>query len=259
MKFVKSWSRRLVRSLVHELTDRTPTLEERHYRSTYGCQKGQVGFLLNQVFDYESKGLKRDGYFIDLAAGDGVRSSNTFFLEKFLGWQGILIEPNPNYYGKIHESRKSPLVTSPITAQDGEKVYFRIDNGYFGGIVSSETDNSPEVRGKELQTATVIQLESRSLRTVLLEHEAPTVIDFLSLDVEGSEDSVLLDFPFEEFRFRCMAIERPSKALDMRLDREGYRQVAHLHYDVIYVHESFLTEVNFRPKFRFAFTPAKNW
>lgn len=41
--------------------------------------------------------------------------------------------------------------------------------------------------------------------------------------------------------------------------KNDYRQVAHLMYDVIYVHKDFLDEVNFDPHIKFAFTPRKNW
>ena len=34
-----------------------------------------------------------NGFFIELGANDGLRQSNTYYLEKNLGWRGILIEP----------------------------------------------------------------------------------------------------------------------------------------------------------------------
>ena len=56
-----------------------------------------------------------------------------------------------------------------------------------------------------------------------------------------------------------MAIERPNEKLDLMLEKNNYRQVAHLMYDVIYVHKDFLDEVNFKPNIKFALTPSKNW
>jgi len=88
---------------------------------------------------------------------------------------------------------------------------------------------------------------------------APVMIEFLSLDVEGAEFLVLKNFPFEDRKFRCIALERPSPKLDILLDSHGYRQVAHLSYDVIYVHSDYLNEVNFSPKCKFMFTPPKDW
>ena len=74
---------------------------------TFGSQKGQVDFLINNIFDYENNGLPHKGYFIDCAAGDAVTYSNTYFLEAQLGWEGLLIEPNPIFHKDIEEKRSS--------------------------------------------------------------------------------------------------------------------------------------------------------
>ena len=34
----------------------------------------------------------RGGFFIEVGANDGYSMSNTYYLEKILGWQGVLIE-----------------------------------------------------------------------------------------------------------------------------------------------------------------------
>jgi hypothetical protein len=44
---------------------------------------------------------KTDGYFIDLAANDATELSNTYALEKYHGWNGICIEPNPTYWHNL--------------------------------------------------------------------------------------------------------------------------------------------------------------
>ena len=38
-------------------------LLKKHLRFTYGDQKGQVEYLINNVFNYELNGLKKNGYF----------------------------------------------------------------------------------------------------------------------------------------------------------------------------------------------------
>lgn len=242
-----------------DLPEEPGTPSGRQHRMTFGDQKGVVDFLINSVFDYGSCGLPRNGFFVDLAAGDGVGLSNTYFLEKYLGWRGILIEPNPGFLDNIREKRVCPVETAPIGARDGEVIAFRIDNGYLGGVVSEFADNSQAIRGKELKSATLLNLKTKTLATVLSEQRAPSLIDFLSLDVEGYEETVLAVFPFDDYKFRCMTVERPSPQLDLLLDEKGYRQVAHIRYDVIYVHKDFLDAVNFQPNLKFAFTPKKDW
>ena len=46
-----------------------------------------------------------------------------------------------------------------------------------------------------------------SLPTILSEHGAPPVIDFLCLDTEGSEYEILLGHDFARFRILAMSVE----------------------------------------------------
>ena len=234
-------------------------LLQKHLNYTYGDQKGQVDFLINNVFNYEMNGLPKSRFFIDLACADGVRINNTYFSEKHLGWTGLLFEPNPGYRKSVENHRSSKLITSCVNDGEGDLVRFRIDNGMAGGIVSEDTDNSERIRGNELSKAEILDVPTTTLEKELKHANAPTLIDFLSLDIEGAEWIALRNFPFDQYKFRCMAIERPNELLDLLLDSKGYRQVAHLKYDVIYVHCDFLADVNFEPKVRFAFTPRKDW
>lgn len=234
-------------------------LLEEHLKYTYGDQKGQVDFLINNVFNYKKFGLKRNGFFVDLACADGVHINNTYFLEKNLGWTGLLFEPNPAYKDSIKAHRTSPLVTACVTDLPNETVRFRIDNGMLGGIISENTDNSESVRGDQLKNAKIIEIQTTTLNDELDKISAPKLIDFLSLDIEGAEWIALRNFDFSKYKFVCMAIERPNESLDMMLDQNGYRQVAHLLYDVMYVHSDFLEDVNFSKNIKFAFTPRKDW
>ena len=44
---------------------------------------------------------KRNGFYIDLAANDAIRISNTYALEKYFGWKGLCLEPNPVYWSGL--------------------------------------------------------------------------------------------------------------------------------------------------------------
>ena len=47
---------------------------------------------------YKLFGQSKGGYFIEAGAYDGYEISNTLYFEKFLGWTGILVEPNPEAF-----------------------------------------------------------------------------------------------------------------------------------------------------------------
>lgn len=231
----------------------------KNLKNTFGDQKGQVEFLINNILNYEKNGLYREGFFVDLAAADGITGSNTYFLEKYLGWRGLLIEGNPNFIPELKRNRTSKILNKCCGENIGEEVKFRIDNGQLSGIVSENTDNNLRLRSSQLKKAQVITIKTTTLENELIEISAPEIIDFLSLDVEGAEYLVLKNFNFKRYKFKCIAVERPSIELDLLLDLNGYKQIKHLFYDVIYVHKEYYETINLEPKIRFAVTPKKTW
>ena len=58
-------------------------------------QLGQDLFVLIEL------GNKKEGFFIEIGAGDGFYLSNTYLLEKNFGWTGILVEPNKSFYNSF--------------------------------------------------------------------------------------------------------------------------------------------------------------
>ena len=52
----------------------------------------------------------RHGVFIEAGANDGFTQSNTYYLEKFLGWSGILVEAIPSLYEQARRCRSRARV-----------------------------------------------------------------------------------------------------------------------------------------------------
>ena len=235
-----------------ETKEKTKEFKVKHSAElrTFGDQKAQVNFLINHFFNYEKKGLPKNGFFVDLACADGIYINNTFFLEKYLGWSGLLFEVNPTFVKQVKANRSQTLITKAVSSVKDETVSFRIDNGMLGGIV----DNASKSVGQ------VINVETTTLWHELQAANAPKIIDFMSLDIEGHEYEVMKDFPFDNYKFKAMTIELPSRELDILLDANGYVQIAHLDYDVFYCHREYLDQVNFDPRvtFRFTFHPRLN-
>lgn len=146
---------------------------------------------------------KEEGWFVELGGSNGVTSSNTYVLEKKYGWKGICIEANKRFYKHLIKNRNCKTVRA-VVSDDRTEVFFNND-GATGHI---------DTKGEKMVSAPLAQ--------ILKENDAPKVIDYLSLDVEGYEEQVLHDFPFDQFRFRVMTIERPSDRLHNKLIEEGY-------------------------------------
>ena len=51
------------------------------------------------------------------------------------------------------------------------------------------------------------EVETVTLLDLLTEHNAPMIIDFLSVDTEGSELDILASFDFSKFTFKVITVE----------------------------------------------------
>lgn len=198
--------------------------------------KMQDKWVIETIFNY-----KKNGYFVDLAATDGIEINNTLLLEQHLGWKGICIEPNTNFYEQLKKNRKCHVTNMVIDKENDLDIEFRIDNGMLGGIVSEDTDNSYRIRSAQLKTATILKLKTKTLDFILDYYKAPKIIDYLSLDVEGSEERILSNFPFNKYTFLTMTIERPTPKLEKVLFDNDYvfvRKSIPRRTDSFYVHKS---------------------
>ena len=215
-------------------------------------QKGQDKWVIFNALPF-----KRNGYFLDLAAADGVLHNNTYALEKIFNWTGLCIEPNPEFYENL-QSVRSCIAVQAVVSNKPEQVKFRIDNGQLGGIVAEDTDNSSRVRGEQIRNARTITLDAVLLGDLLEQYNAPQTIDYFSLDVEGSEERVISSLDFEKYRFRCLTIERPTPEVNRILFENEYVFVKNYRYDSFYIHSSLAEQRTFRCQ-PFEQVPAKDW
>jgi len=205
-----------------------------HVTERYSYQ-GQDEFVLTVL------GGMRNGYFLDSGASNGVRGSNTFLLETSFQWRGICVEPNEQMFGELVRNRKCVCVRCCLYDRDGE-VEFLEDAGVYGGILG---EYDPEhlrftrhVLGQqwpEGAPAPTVTKPARTIRSVLRQAGAPRVIDYWSLDTEGSELALLRSFPFDEYRVRVLTVEHNDSSarepIREFLESRGYTRVAVLGID----------------------------
>ena len=125
-------------------------------------------------------GHKKSGFFVDLASNDWKELSNTLQLEMKYDWNGLCIEPNPQYHKQILQNRRCTLVANPVSRMTNDIVKFRFD-AVFGGIVGKDMDNKAETATGVVD----VSLTTVTLDRVLSAFNAPYEIDYMSLDVEG--------------------------------------------------------------------------
>lgn len=176
-------------------------------------QAGQDFWVYGEVFNE-----MKTGYFVDLGAFDGVYLSNTYLLEKRYHWNGVCIEANPRTFISLRESRGVNCVNAFVA--DGQQIFSLMGHG-------TVTHGVPLAKCSEMTTEGNTSPDSKDVKSfslveILLSVGAPNVIEYLSADIEGSEDLALLNHDFDRFRFQSMTIERPSQQLRQRLAGEGY-------------------------------------
>jgi FkbM family methyltransferase len=158
------------------------------------------------------------GYFVELGANDGKLASNTLYYEKSRNWRGILIEPAPNLFLQCRENRsaENQIICAACVSFDYKDEFVKIIYSNSMSVsLNVETDIGDPFAHAELgrqflgsgETVFAFGAVARTLNSILLEANAPARIDFLSLDVEGSEIEVLKGIDHGSFRFRYMLIE----------------------------------------------------
>jgi FkbM family methyltransferase len=211
-------------------------------------QYGQDRFVLDVL------GGLREGYFLDSGASDGVTVSNTVLLERDYGWRGICVEPNGQFFAELERNRRCVCVNCCLYDRDTTVDF--IEAHTLGGI-AGEYDPSllRQVRamfGTSPTGPPRVERAARSVRALLRASGAPPVIDYWSLDTEGSELKILKAFPFGEYSFRVLTVEHnwlPAREEIRRfLEAHGYRRVRELGCDDGYVHDASVPVAGWRSR-----------
>lgn len=158
----------------------------------------------------------RDGFFIECGANDGFKQSNTYYLEKFRGWRGILIEPIPDLYKKCLRLRTASFcVNAALVAPDhrGDSIMMTpaglmsIAEGAYRDEAVARIHIAEGLRIQNIEPQPPVRVTAITLSRLLDELCITQHIDFFSLDVEGFEVDVLRGLDLERHRPTFILIE----------------------------------------------------
>ena len=168
-------------------------------------QLGQDLFVLDEL------GLKQQGYFVEFGATNGVDISNTWLLEKLFNWDGIVAEPSSYWHKDLHAYRDCHIETDCVWSKSGETLIFNevsAEKANYGPELSTiDAFSSVDVHAETRQSGKKYQVNTISLNDLLVKYNAPTTIDYLSIDTEGSEFEILSNFDYDKYDVKIITCE----------------------------------------------------
>lgn len=161
----------------------------------------RIGFSqLGQDFEVVRRtGGKRGGYFVEVGAHDGMTLSNSLLLELAYGWSGLCVEPNPASFKQLTRVRSCFCSPLPVSDKAGQLVEFKVCKPPMYSGITADPKAVEVVAELPLITATLTQL----LDAV----GAPSRIDYLSVDTEGTELDVLKGIDWAKYSFDYITCE----------------------------------------------------
>lgn len=216
-------------------------LQEELAAEGYSSQCGQDKWIVETLFPG-----KQSGVFVDIGANDGLKFSNTAYLEKKMGWTGLAVEPIPEVFDKLRANRSCATVNACVGAENGEAL-FRSISGYsemLSGLIHEYDKNHLQRIDREIQEHQCqyrdIKMRCYTINSLLEEHGLWEV-DYLNIDVEGAEVSIISKLDPSRFHISVIGIENnyQDHRIPQILNAKGYRMHS-IVGDEFYVHQEFM-------------------
>jgi len=192
-----------------------PELEP--YGREYGPQRFSTGFEEWLVRDYFHD--RRGGFFVDVGAGHYQHSSNTYYLEKHLGWSGIAMDALPEFEAGYRLNRPRTKFFAYFVSDKTDSVATLWVSPKNTQMSSLQRDIPEQYAGP----ASPVSVRTTTLNALLAREHVET-IDFLSVDVELAEQAVLTGFDLGRYRPALVCIEAHPQVRQTILEYFARRQ-----------------------------------
>lgn len=186
---------------------------------------------------------KKNLFFVDIGANDGVTWSNSLEIERKLDWQGLAIEPHPTMFKHLENNRKCKCLNVAVSNVEKELEFFSIEGSWEANMLSGLLDNYGERHKARVMeeykryngSASVIKVQTQRLQNILDKNNI-TKIDYLSIDTEGSEISILESIDFSKMDITLISAEAnyEREPLDSLLGQHGYKFINKVACDAFY-------------------------
>ena len=187
------------------------------------CRRGRDD--LDRLLD---RYLPDKGTYIEAGALDGFNFSNTYYLDRVKGWNGLLVEPNPpQFQGCVRFRQRARVVQCALVPFDYAPKTVNITYGADltwteGAYTGTEEKERREMLDRYGLTGESIEVPARTIQSLI--DEFALTVDFFSLDVEGFENSVLkgLDLDRSAPTFLLVECHTPERLAEVKQTLNGH-------------------------------------
>lgn len=185
---------------------------------------------------------KRDIFFIEIGANDGVSNDPVWPFVRDFGWSGIMIEPIPHVYADLAKNYANypdvRCVNSAVSQADGEATIYtvKMEGSSFSKAHQFSTFRKEVLLSQQRNVSNIAELiietkvPTLSFETLLREFAPPNrEVDILQIDVEGYDAEVIRMIDFSKLKPKIIHYERCNLSKDdqvdcaTRLAAQGYR------------------------------------
>ena len=164
-------------------------------------QEGE-DLILRRYFDG-----KKNGFYIDIGAYHPTQISNTYYFYR-KGWSGINIDANPDSIDIFNKRRTRDTNLLCAVGKNGEELSFYRFQNNVSAINTFEKPMADQMIREGYAIKDIISVTTQGLSEILAKHVDPKQkIDFMSVDVEGHELSLLTSNNWDTFRPEVLLVE----------------------------------------------------
>lgn len=183
--------------------------------------------IRQDLFALAECGFKKNGFFVEFGATNGIDLSNSYLMESQFSWRGILAEPGKNWHSQLIKNRKATIDYRCVWSKSGESLPF--DECINPELSTISAFSHLGTQKPSRNTANIYNVDTVSLVDLLVQHKAPKNIDYLSIDTEGSEFEILKNFDFERHSIKVITCEHNNISTNRKnifdhLTSNGYRR-----------------------------------
>ena len=200
-------------------------------------------------------GDKFEKTFFEFGATNGIDLSNSYTLERYLNWKGVLSEPSPQWHDELKKNRPyTNIISECIWSESNKELNFFVsDVGVLSSLENFKESDKISMPGNtqaRVKNGKNIIVKTISLNDVIEKQFNSKSPSYISIDTEGSEYEILKNFNFKKYKPLVFTIEHNFTELQLKIDKLMYSNdyirvfKSLTTFDAWYVEKNVFEEIN---------------